>query len=290
MWQPQTKVDETPQDGQNGAEGGPARIFGWLPWVGKKPASGLEQAYDRFLETVKDVLSDFTTMEVNSVLVRNISADHPSGPRFRCELHPDVMRQLRNNPALVFATPKPSKTFWLRTLVHSILTGGQVIFETALPPRGEDASSEVAIRSLFQFGGDVVVSIDERFLTRADGREILEAHTRWTGWCLTQLAQALALPSIVRRLGWFCLIAGPLCFVAGVFRYGGILQPLGILLSMPGHLLLPPARQRFFCWLPVMLGTIMGIMPGAVTSLPTMGLWQVSMVALFQGGLWRPVG
>jgi hypothetical protein len=77
MWQPQTKVDETPQDGQNGARGGPARIFGWLPWVGKKSASGLEQAYDRFLETVKDVLSDFTTMEVNSVLVRNISADHP---------------------------------------------------------------------------------------------------------------------------------------------------------------------------------------------------------------------
>jgi hypothetical protein len=200
------------------------------------------------------------------------------------------MRQQPSDPALVLATPEPAKAFWLRTLVHSILTGGQVIFETALPARRADARSEVAIRSLFQFGGDMVVSIDKRFLTRADGREILEAHTRWTGWCLTQLAQALALPSIVRRLGWSCVIAGPLCFVAGTFQYGGILQPFGVLLSLPGHLILPPAKQRLFYWLPVVLGIIMGAMPRAVIGLPALGLWQISMVALFQGSLWQAAG
>jgi hypothetical protein len=77
MWQPQSEVDETPQNGQNGAEGGPPRIFRWLPRIREKPAPALERAYDRFLETIKDTLSDFTTMEINSVLVSNISADHP---------------------------------------------------------------------------------------------------------------------------------------------------------------------------------------------------------------------
>jgi hypothetical protein len=73
----QMSVDGMPQNGQNGQETGLGRFFGWRPWGRGTSTLEFEQAYHRFLDSVKDVLSDFTTLEVNTVLVRNISADHP---------------------------------------------------------------------------------------------------------------------------------------------------------------------------------------------------------------------
>lgn len=216
---------------------------------------------------------------------------YPIGPRFWCDLQPDMLRHLHSDPAFERASPKQPKAFWLRVLVDSIVTGGQIVFESLVPPRGGGAGREVAIRSLFQLGGDVVVSIDERILTRADGRDLLEAHTWWTGWCLTQLGQGLALPPIAHHVGWSCLTLGPLCFIGGIFQYGGMLQPLGILLSMPAHLLLSPGQRRHLGWLPlVVLGAMVGIMPLVVAGGPEVGIWQFSMLALLQGGLWRPLG
>jgi len=41
----------------------------------------LESAFNNFKNTIKDALTDLVTLEVNSVLVSNISADHPSDDR-----------------------------------------------------------------------------------------------------------------------------------------------------------------------------------------------------------------
>lgn len=76
MWKPQTSMEDTHHNGQDGEEAH-GRASRWLPWRRGTAPTELERAYNRFLDAVKDVLSDITTMEVNSVLVRNISADHP---------------------------------------------------------------------------------------------------------------------------------------------------------------------------------------------------------------------
>ncbi|HUV80455.1 MAG TPA: hypothetical protein VMW40_06515 [Candidatus Bathyarchaeia archaeon] len=44
----------------------------------EKEKSALKEAYDRFLDSVKRSLANLTSLEVNTVLVSNISADHPS--------------------------------------------------------------------------------------------------------------------------------------------------------------------------------------------------------------------
>src|SRR5438093_5973712 len=111
---------------------------------------------------------------------------------FQCTLHAEVIRQLCGDPARVLATPKQPKAFWLSVLRDCVFTHGQVVFESLLPPQTEDGSCHKAVRTLFQLGGDVIVKVNTQVLTRADSREILEAHIHWTGWCLAQLGQALA--------------------------------------------------------------------------------------------------
>jgi hypothetical protein len=191
---------------------------------------------------------------------------------------------------VTLATPEQSIAFWWRTLVDSVRAGGQLIFETLLPPSGQGTDIQVAIRSNFQLGGDVVMSIDERILQRPDGQDILEVHTKWTGWCLTQLGQALGLPIGVRYLGWTCLLTGPFCFIGGIFQAGNLLQPLGILLSMPGHMLLPPEIRRYFSWLPVGLAAIIGLLSGVGLAGVELQTGHIAMLALFQGGVWQSVG
>jgi hypothetical protein len=201
------------------------------------------------------------------------------------------MQQLRQEPSQVLATPRHPRGFWLRVLLESLLTSGQLTFDTTLPAQEDGAQYEVVVRSLLQWGGDVMVTIKEDVVTHVGGPDILEAHAQWTGWCLTQLGQPLALPITVRRLGWPGVLCGSCCFVSGFFfPYGSLYQPLGILLAMPGHFLLPPVWRRYIRWVPlVMLGAIMGSLPvlGALTglSVPPIGLWQLSMVALFHVGL-----
>jgi hypothetical protein len=236
---------------------------------------------------------------------QGIYYDRRPCPRFRCDLSPDIVRQLRREPAVALTTPKSPKAFWLLTLLDSVRVGGQIVFESMLPPQHNDPTARqdaaieentpteeqwpVVIRSLFQLG-EVVVAIDEQLLKHADAGDILEAHRQWTGWCLTQLGQAVALPVLLRRLGWAGLFIGPSCFIGGVFFYGGILQPLGILLAMPGHLLLPPERRRYFTWFPATLGVLAGLLSGGIASAAGMQLGSIGMLALFQVGTWPSLG
>jgi hypothetical protein len=141
-----------------------------------------------------------------------------------------------------------------------MFTRGEVIFESLLPPQEEGGSCPRAVRTLFQLGGDVVVKVSMQVLTRADSQDILEAHMQWTGWCLAQLGQALALPASMGRLGWCCVVAGSLCFLVGNQVYGGWLQPLGILLTMPVYLLLRSPQLRYVSWAPSVLWTLTGIL------------------------------
>lgn len=58
----------------------------------------LYDAYQRFIDSVKDVLTDFTTIEVNSILASNISADHPLTDReFLSQISDDLMDWCRDN-------------------------------------------------------------------------------------------------------------------------------------------------------------------------------------------------
>jgi hypothetical protein len=44
----------------------------------KEKSDKIKEAYDRFFESVRNALVDLTTLEVNSILVSNISAEHPT--------------------------------------------------------------------------------------------------------------------------------------------------------------------------------------------------------------------
>ncbi|MBE0516688.1 MAG: hypothetical protein IBX41_04770 [Methanophagales archaeon] len=112
-------------------------------------------------------------------------------PVFECHLDPDLMQNLITDPGSMMK-PK-GKFFWLRTLVHGIFTGGQFVFETFPPQDTKNPQLNIAARTLFQLDGDMLLKIDENILTRTDGIKILEAHSRWTNWCLDQLMSTFAL-------------------------------------------------------------------------------------------------
>jgi hypothetical protein len=81
-----------------------------------------------------------------------------------------------------------------------------------------------------------------------------------------------------------------LCVAGGIFQEANFLPPLGVLLSMPGHVLLPPDKRRYFGWLPAVLAAVMGVLSGTVVGLTEMRLEQIGMLVLFQGGVWQPLG
>jgi hypothetical protein len=115
----------------------------------------------------------------------------PMNPVFECHLDPDIMQNLITDPGSIMKTK--GKFFWLRTLVHGIFTGGQFVFETFPPQDTKNLQVNVAARTLFQLDGDMLVKIDENMLTRMDGIKIIEAHSRWTNWCLEQLMSTFSL-------------------------------------------------------------------------------------------------
>jgi hypothetical protein len=73
----QKTQDETSHLTTTGANGRSARFVGRWQRQRENAPSQLEQAYNHFLDAIKDMLNDFTTLEVNTVLASNISADHP---------------------------------------------------------------------------------------------------------------------------------------------------------------------------------------------------------------------
>ncbi len=116
----------------------------------------------------------------------------PDNPWFECRLHHENMQKLITDPGSIMKTKRPS--FWLKTLVHGIFTGGQFVFET-FPPKDTTATNpeiQVAARTLFQLDGDMLVKIDENILARTDGIEIIEAHRDWTNWCIEQFRRAFS--------------------------------------------------------------------------------------------------
>jgi hypothetical protein len=76
MLNQQAHVDEAAGNGKNEKQGVYHRFCRW--WRQEQLVQELVPAYEDFLHSVKDVLFDFTTMEVNSVLCRSISAISPS--------------------------------------------------------------------------------------------------------------------------------------------------------------------------------------------------------------------
>lgn len=234
------------------------------------------------------------TLRGNNILYRK----DPANPVFQCFLSSDIMRQLATNAANVLSTPKEPRDFWLQVLLDGVHTGRQFVFVTSLAEQTEGAQVEVAARTLFQLDGDVLIKIDKDLLTRVDGVEILEAHFGWMEWCLQQLSRVLCVPGILRNIGWAFLVLGVLLFTLGIMfgaasggsGAGVCLQTLGIVMLMPGHLLLRPAILRHLQWLPPILGVcgassiILG--PGA----DAVGAWHVNIFPFLSGILSGPAG
>lgn len=214
-------------------------------------------------------------------------------PVFRCSLQPDLMRQLGHDPASVLATPQQPPDFWLRVLTQGILRGGQFVFETCPPPGTHRSPIDIAVRCLFQLNGDVVVKVHEQILTDGDCLEILAAHSAWTGWCLKQLGQALALSATWRYLGWGCVGLGLALFGGGFGAHGVVLQSVAVLFLIPGHLLLSPALLRYLRWLPFVLGASPAAMFGLAMPEGLAGalalLWHPGTVTAVAGALGGPV-
>jgi hypothetical protein len=210
---------------------------------------------------------------------------HPPTPGFYCLLNRDLIRQLCD-PASVLTLPKRRTAVWMRSLVSSIWAGGEFICETFLPAPENGKSKEPVIRSVFHLDGEVIVKINIKLFVRDDGREILAAHMCWSSWCLAQLVQALVLPHLVQLFLSACLFIGPLCFFVGGLQVVWPLQVLGIVLSMPGHRLLSPAKLRYYACSPIVLGGLIAVVLGS----PQIGLLQLVMVVLFQGGMLRQAG
>ncbi|MCK4399168.1 MAG: hypothetical protein KAV25_09280 [Methanophagales archaeon] len=155
---------------------------------------------------------------------------HPTNPIFVCCLYPDITQKLITDPNSILRTPKienftkellyfiqnkkpKDSFFWLRTLVEGIRTGGQFVFET-FPPQGtNNQQNKLAVRTLFQLDGDMLVKIDEHILARTDGIGIIKAHLSWTNWCFEQLKGALSFTRILRCVQ--CLL-----YIIAVFLSG----------------------------------------------------------------------
>ena len=83
MPQDQRGGESAARDTQTNGQGWLGLFHGW-PWKLAAPrpkpspeSEKLERAYHRLLDSLKAAVEDFTTMEINSVLVQNISADRP---------------------------------------------------------------------------------------------------------------------------------------------------------------------------------------------------------------------
>jgi hypothetical protein len=100
------KVQGSPsRDPRTNGEGWFVLFQGW-PWRqgAHKPKSPpesekLERAYDRLLDSLKAAIDDFTTMEINSVLVQNISADRPlTDLELLQQIGGDLLNWLKEHP------------------------------------------------------------------------------------------------------------------------------------------------------------------------------------------------
>jgi hypothetical protein len=129
--------------------------------------------------------------------------------------------------------------------MHGIRTDGQFVFETFPPQDTNNKQIKVAVRTLFQLDGDILVKIDKSTLARTEGIEILEAHFSWTNWCFEQLKiSPSGFLNGLRLLGILLSVVG-LC---GVYKKMWLLS----VLIVCGPALFVLARKiisKFFAWL-----------------------------------------
>ncbi|MEA3488365.1 MAG: hypothetical protein U9R10_03825 [Euryarchaeota archaeon] len=128
------------------------------------------------------------------------------------------MQKLITAPGSMLRKPKGHRLFWLRTLVECISTSRQFVFETFPPPGTNNPQNKLAVRTLFQLDGDLLLKIDENILARADGIDIITAHLSWTSWCFEQLKDAISLTRVLRCVQWLLYIIAVLPFGYGVVQ------------------------------------------------------------------------
>lgn|GEM_PF-4473660 len=223
----------------------------------------------------------------------------PASPVFECALHPESARQLAANVFELKPTPdEPKNTFWLQVVLDSLYAGGQLVFDTVFLKQNQSSQRDVAVRTLFQLDGDVLLKFDRNVLTGDDGFDILEAHFRWTDWCLQKIYRVLSPPGVLQYIGWSSVIAGGFTFTSGLTSIavtgdsslGLSLQCIGITLLTPGHQLHSPYVLRYYRWLPLFLGVLwMGlVISGAVPSVSIDA--YINSLPILLGSLAGPLG
>lgn len=156
------------------------------------------------------------TKKKNQVCYRK----YPKNPVFECRLNSAITQKLITDPSSIMKEKTKHRFFWLMLLMHSILSGGQFVFETFPPQDTNNQQNKLAARTLFQLDGDLLLKIDENILARADGIDIIEAHLSWTNWCFEQLKSAISLTCLKRlRRGPLGRAAVLVLVVRGVFIF-----------------------------------------------------------------------
>lgn len=223
----------------------------------------------------------------------------PTNPVFECALHPDSAGQPATDASEIKPTPdEPKNAFWLQVILDSLHAGGQLVFDTIFLRQNQNSEREVAVRTLFQLDGDVLLKFDRKVLTGDDDFDILEVHFRWTDWCLQKIYRVLSPPGALRYIGWLSIIAGGFTFTSGITSIaitgdsslGLSLQCIGITLLTPGHQLLSPYVLQYYRWLPLLLGVLwMGlVLSGAVPSVSINA--YVNSLPILLGSLGGPLG
>ena len=200
------------------------------------------------------------TKKKNQVCYRK----YPKNPVFECRLNSDITQKLITDPGSIMKEKTKHRSFWLMLLRHSILSGGQFVFET-FPPQDTNNQQKklaartlfqldgdmlvnpqdtnnpqnklAAVRTLFQLDGDMLLKIDENILARTDGIDIITAHLNWTNWCFEQLKGALSFTRILRCVQCVLCIIAVLLLLFGVFSIPGTLHLVEIVLMIGGFIL-----------------------------------------------------
>lgn len=191
------------------------------------------------------------TKKKNQVCYRK----YPKNPVFECRLNSNITQKLITDPGSIMKEKTKHRSFWLMLLMHSIISGGQFVFETFPPSGTNNQQNKLAVRTLFQLDGDLLLKIDENILARTDGIDIIKAHLSWTNWCFEQLKEAISFTRILRYVQWLLYIIAVLPFGCGVVQ--GVTEPAWwLLVILGGIILVYIARNLISVCLKLMIGTV----------------------------------